>query len=105
MSALVVGLDLPLFAAAGEADAEESIPDPRPPAEAGVPSVAEPWFDAPPRDAREVGREDDVLDEDVAEELSAVEPAEPVVSAAAIGTDATADPTPKATASRPTRPI
>lgn len=39
-----------------------------------------------------------------AEELSALEPAEPVVSANAIGIDATADPTPRAMASAPTRP-
>jgi hypothetical protein len=36
--------------------------------------------------------------------LAPAEPAEPVVSAAAIGTEATADPTPNATANAPTRP-
>ena len=34
-----------------------------------------------------------------------VDPADPVVSANAIGTEAIADPTPNATASAPTRPI
>jgi hypothetical protein len=37
-------------------------------------------------------------------ELDPVEPAEPVVSANATGTDATAEPTPNATANAPTRP-
>ena len=41
---------------------------------------------------------------DAADDPSAVDPGEPVVSAAAIGTDAIAEPTPKATASAPTRP-
>jgi hypothetical protein len=45
-------------------------------------------------------------DPDAAEydELGPVEPAEPVVSANATGTDATAEPTPNATANAPTRP-
>jgi hypothetical protein len=38
------------------------------------------------------------------DELDPVEPAEPVVSADATGTDATAEPTPNATANAPTRP-
>lgn len=41
---------------------------------------------------------------DGADELVPVEPSEPVVSANAIGMDATAAPTPKATANAPTRP-
>jgi hypothetical protein len=44
---------------------------------------------------------------DVPEDESAldpVEPEEPVVSAAATGTDAIAEPTPRATANAPTRP-
>jgi hypothetical protein len=38
------------------------------------------------------------------DEFDPVEPAEPVVSANATGTDATAEPTPNATANAPTRP-
>ena len=37
-------------------------------------------------------------------ELDPAEPADPVVSANATGTDATAEPTPRATANAPTRP-
>jgi hypothetical protein len=50
--------------------------------------------------------ESDEADPDAAEsaELDPVEPAEPVVSAKATGTDATAEPTPNATANAPTRP-
>jgi hypothetical protein len=45
-------------------------------------------------------------DPDAAEsaELDPAEPPEPVVSANATGTDATAEPTPNATANAPTRP-
>lgn len=41
---------------------------------------------------------------DVAVDAKPVEPAEPVVSAKAVGTQAIADPTPRAIASAPTRP-
>jgi hypothetical protein len=47
---------------------------------------------------------DAASDDDASAELDPVEPADPVVSANATGTDATADPTPNATASAPTRP-
>ncbi len=62
---------------------------------------------APPR-ARGAPREGAFVDADApADESSAlepVEPAEPVVSAAANGTDTIAEPTPRATANAPTRP-
>ena len=62
---------------------------------------------APPR-ARGAPREGAFVDADApADESSAlepVEPAEPVVSAAANGTDTIAEPTPRATARAPTRP-
>jgi hypothetical protein len=48
----------------------------------------------------------DAADPEPAEsvELDPAEPADPVVSANATGTDATAEPTPNATANAPTRP-
>ena len=64
-------------------------------------------LEAPPR-ARGVPREGAFVDADApADESSAsepVEPPEPVVSAAANGIDAIAEPTPRATARAPTRP-
>ena len=61
---------------------------------------------APDRAAPRVRDSDAVDPEDPvdAEDPSELEPGEPVVSAAAIGIDATAAPTPRATASAPTRP-
>lgn len=73
----------------GAADSTPGPEDPRPP-RAGLDLVEE--FD------------DDASDDDASAELDPVEPADPVVSANATGTDATADPTPNATASAPTRP-
>jgi hypothetical protein len=62
----------------------------------------------PPRPARAAPREgaDDfgADDSDDDESDEPVEPPEPVVSANATGIDATAAPTPKATANAPTRP-
>ena len=60
----------------------------------------------PPRPARAAPREGTDADAEDADEASEepAEPAEPVVSANATGTDATAEPTPNATASAPTRP-
>jgi len=55
---------------------------------------------AAPRD----GADDVDADEVDAASDEPVEPPEPVVSAKAIGTDATAAPTPNATANAPTRP-
>jgi hypothetical protein len=45
------------------------------------------------------------VDPDDADDASEVDPGEPVVSANATGTDATAEPTPNATANAPTRPM
>jgi len=66
-----------------------------------------PWesalADSPPdRAAPREGRAVDVCDGESA--LAPEEPAEPVVSARATGTDAIAEPTPSATANAPTRP-
>lgn len=54
--------------------------------------------------AGEVLREDDEEDDDESAELDPLDPAEPVVSANAIGSEPRPEPTPKATASAPTRP-
>ena len=59
--------------------------------------------DAVPRPERRAGEV--VLVEDVAGEASVLLPAEPVVSAKAVGMEATAEPTPRASASAPTRPM
>lgn len=73
----------------------------------GAESVSEPAADprAPPRAAadRDPPRVALVLDPE-SDAAEAVEPAEPVVSAKATGIDATAEPTPRATARAPTRP-
>ena len=45
-----------------------------------------------------------LVEPEEADDASVLDPAEPVVSAKATGIDATADPTPRATASAPTRP-
>ena len=72
-------------------------------------AVAAPGLDEARRD-RVVPRAgalvDDPADTDADESVpEPVEPAEPVVSATATGTEAIAEPTPNATASAPTRPI
>ena len=74
-------------------------------------AVAAPGLDEARRD-RVVPRAgalvDDPADTDTDADESVpepVEPAEPVVSATATGTEAIAEPTPNATASAPTRPI
>lgn len=94
LAPLAEGADESLpFAEPGPALAAESVSGP----------VAEsPWVCLSGRDVLPDG---DVFDRsDGADELVPVEPAAPVVSADATGIDATAQPTPKATASAPTRP-
>ncbi|HPX36891.1 MAG TPA: hypothetical protein PLE49_09335, partial [Mycobacterium sp.] len=59
--------------------------------------------DAPPRPERR-GEVVFVEPADDDDEASVLEPAEPAVSAKATGIDATAEPTPRAMASAPTRP-
>jgi len=84
-------------------EASESLPEPRGPASPRPsPPAASPRAAAdrePPRVAVVLGAESDA-----AEDSEELEPADPVVSANAIGTDATAEPTPNATANTPTRP-
>ena len=87
------------------------LPEPRRPADepsdesdTDEPPAAEPPAAEPPRPARPA-RGDGLVAEEAADESDdPVEPPEPVVSANATGTDATAEPTPNATASAPTRP-
>jgi len=86
-------------------------PDPRRPVgEALEESSAESATEDPPRPARAAPREGaddfgaDDSDDDEPDDDEPVEPPEPVVSATATGTDATAAPTPRATANAPTRP-
>jgi len=85
-------------------EASESLPEPRGPASPRAsPPAASPRDAAdrePPRVAVVLGAESDA-----AEDSEELEPADPVVSANAIGTDATAEPTPNATANTPTRPM
>ena len=70
---------------------------------AGAPPVAESALaESPPDRAPRDGRAVDAPADESA--LAPVEPAEPVVSANATGTDAIAEPTPNATANAPTRP-
>jgi hypothetical protein len=93
---VLLAADPPGTPARGEADSlspaavSEAAPDPR----------------APPRGAaeREPARDGFDLEPESDAEEFAVDPAEPVVSAKAIGIAATADPTPNATARAPTRP-
>jgi len=73
-------------------------PTDEPPAESEAVEPARP-VRAAPRD----GADDDADEADDASD-EPVEPPEPVVSANATGTDATAAPTPRATANAPTRP-
>jgi hypothetical protein len=79
---------------------------PRDPVDEPARSAAESARGAAPRSARRDGTRalvDAPPDPDSAA-LDPVDPAEPVVSAAANGIAATADPTPRATARAPTRP-
>ncbi|MBU3749951.1 MAG: hypothetical protein FGM52_05780 [Mycobacterium sp.] len=47
----------------------------------------------------------DAVPDEASEALEPVDPPEPVLSAKATGTDTTAEPTPRATAKAPTRPM
>jgi hypothetical protein len=81
---------------------------PRDPVDEPVRSAAESARGAAPRSTRRDGTRA-LVDVDAAPDpdsaaLDPVDPAEPVVSAAANGIAATAEPTPRATASAPTRP-
>jgi hypothetical protein len=90
------------------AAAGEDLPVAEPPAEPvtraerdtrpGVPGIVDPVLVDP------VLVEPVLVDPTPAEPAAALDPADPVVSANAIGIDATADPTPNATANAPTRP-
>ena len=80
-------------------------------AERPVRALAGEWLagkDFSPRAAREGPRADVLVEADETDDASVVaepvDPAEPVVSANAIGIAATAEPTPNATANAPTRP-
>lgn len=72
------------------------------PAESPTEDPARPARAAPRAGAADFGADDSDESDDESDEP--VEPPEPVVSANATGTDATAAPTPKATANAPTRP-
>jgi hypothetical protein len=89
----------------GELSEGDPVDEPRLPGAVDDPSP-EPLVE-PPR-AREVPREGAFVDgeepEDESVALEPVDPAEPVVSAAANGTEAIAEPTPSTTARAPTRP-
>ena len=98
-------------AAAGPETPEESLPpvagDSLPEPEATPlrrpdPAAAPPGARTGPRTVGDLvaGADDEAVDESV----EPAEPADPVVSANATGTDATAEPTPNATANAPTRP-
>ena len=81
-----------------------TLPDRRPEPAASL--VAESALDEPRRD-RAVPRDGALVDAPADADEPApepVEPAEPVVSATATGTEAIAEPTPNATANAPTRP-
>ena len=84
-----------------EPDAPES--DPRRLESTGEPPPAEP-LRAPDRADRDDADDVEDPDDDVPAEFDPVDPDDPVVSANANGTDEIADPTPRATASAPTRP-
>jgi hypothetical protein len=93
----------PETAAAGESFPDVALSDEEPP-DAAPPDEA-------PRPARAGTRDADFVDSEAPDpdpaasaEVDPAEPADPVVSANATGTDATAEPTPKATANAPTRP-
>ena len=101
--------DEPLPPAVDDASLPEpavALPDPRRPE-----LVDEPWAESeavepsrPVRAAPRDGADDVAADEADDESDEPVEPPDPVVSANATGTDATAEPTPSATANAPTRP-
>ena len=101
--------DEPLPPAVDEASLSESAvtpPDPRRPNSAGEP-LEESVAVEPARPVRAAPREGaDDADDGEADDASdePAEPAEPAVSATATGTDASAEPTPNATANAPTRP-
>jgi len=78
-------------------------PDDEPPAESSTESPTE-ELPRPARPAPRDGAADFGADDSDDESDEPVEPPEPVVSANATGIDATAAPTPKATANAPTRP-
>lgn len=88
----------PTFGAAGRLPVRREGP-----AEAPPPAESAPADSPPDRTAPRAGRAVDVPEDESA--LDPVEPEEPVVSAAATGTDAIAEPTPRATANAPTRPM
>jgi len=73
----------------------------------GVESPLPDPTDEPPRPARTGPRAGTFVDAEApaSAELEPEDPAEPVVSANAMGIDATAEPTPRATANAPTRPM
>jgi hypothetical protein len=112
----VVGLAPPRAGVAVDVEGEvsaESADDPRPADRVSTPAAVGPSLAVPARLPLrltragegafvEVSAVDDSVDAESA--LDPVDPPEPVVSANATGTDATADPTPSATASAPTRP-
>ena len=114
---VVVAADPPGTSASGEGDplspmsdtdtssepVTEFAPEPRDPTlpEASPRAAAD---RDPPRVALVLVSGADADGEEASEELAPVDPAEPVVSAKATGIAATADPTPNATASAPTRP-
>jgi hypothetical protein len=79
-----------------------SEPDPRRLESTDDPPPEEP-LRAPDR-ADRAGAAVEDPDDDVPAEFDPVDPDDPVVSASANGTDEIADPTPRATASAPTRP-
>jgi hypothetical protein len=74
-------------------------------AEAGALRTALPLRDGDVLRARDDADADAVDGEVEVVDPEPLEPAEPVVSAKAMGIDATAAPTPRATAKAPTRPI
>ena len=88
--------------------ADDSLPEPEaaPPCRPD-PAAAPPGARTGPRTVGDLvaGAEDEAGDEaEVEESDDPDDPADPVVSANATGTDATAEPTPRATASAPTLP-
>ena len=91
--------------AVGTAGSESSLPDAAGTSSADSDAAPAPPLPRAPREAREDPREGEVLAEDSAEEASEEEPLEPLVSANAIGIAEMPEPTPKATARAPTRPI
>ena len=87
----------PIFGTAGRLPVRREGPAEAPPSAESALAGSPPDLPAP-----RAGRVVDVPEGESA--LDPVEPEEPVVSAAATGTDAIAEPTPSATANAPTRP-